>query len=47
MHEKLSRIRVDKEALSRLSQVGRGLSCFQDTGVCGKYAEETWGPRDA
>lgn len=38
---------MEKEALSRLSEVGRGLSCFQDTGECGTSAEETWGLGDA
>lgn len=32
---KPSRMQVEKEALSRLSQVGRGLSCFRGTGAEG------------
>ena len=42
--QKPSRIWVEREALSRLSWVGKVLSCFQDTRVCGQYMEETWGP---
>lgn len=45
--QKPSRIRVDRETLSRLSWVGKVLSCFQDTRVCGQYMEETWGPGHA
>ena len=37
---------MEKDVLSKQSQVGRGQGCFQDTGVCRKYAEDTWGPRD-
>lgn len=37
---------MEKEALSRWSQVGKGQSCFQDMGVHRGHTEETWASGD-